>query len=65
MDILSLVNIWTPFTIYVASTTTDPAHYHDLVGATSQLYVLIGPSAEEYDLTGPASQLYILEGCRE
>jgi hypothetical protein len=66
MDILSLVDLWTPFTIYVASTTTpDPAYYHELVGATSQLYVLVGPSTERYDLAGPAATQYTLEGCRE
>jgi hypothetical protein len=59
MDILSLVNIWTPFTIYVA-----PSHWHDFVGASTQLYVLIGASTERYETTGPSGQQYILEGCR-
>jgi hypothetical protein len=64
MDILDILNLWTPFTIYVATTTTTPAHWHDLVGPGEQLYVLTGASAELYETVGPSEQLYILEGCR-
>lgn len=62
MDILSLLNLWTPFTIYVVTTTT-PAHWHDLLGPSEELYVLTGASTERYDTIGPSEQLYVLRGC--
>ena len=62
MDILSLLTIWTPYTIYVV-TTPAPAHWHDLVGPSEQLYVLTGASTELYETTGPSEQIYVLRGC--
>jgi hypothetical protein len=62
MDILGLLNLWTPFTVYAA---TDPGHYHDLVGPSKQLYVLTGASTEFYETIGPNEQLYVLRGCDE
>jgi len=62
MGILDLLDLWTPFAAYGAS--TDPSHWHDLMGASTQLYILAGASAEQYETAGPSAQLYILEGCR-
>lgn len=61
MRLNRIVNLWPPFTELVLL-RVDPTHYHALVGASSQLYVLIGSRVEAYNLDGASEQLYVIEG---
>lgn len=54
---------WLPTLGYSIGAPTPPAHWHDLVGSSQQLYVLTGASTELYDAIGPSEQLYVLRGC--
>lgn len=61
MKLTRIVNLWPPFTELVLL-RADPAHYHVLAGASSQLYVLIGSQVMAYNLDGASEQLYVIEG---
>lgn len=66
MQLTRLLNLWPPFdATQFIRVPESPAHYHELLGASTELYVLVGLTTEYHDLAGPASQLYSLEGCRE
>lgn len=63
MNLTQITSLWPPFggsTIIVQAEV--PAHYHELIGPSAQLYVLIGGSTAFYELTGPSESLYILRG---
>ena len=63
MTLLRITSLWPPFGVLYA--VPSPAHWHELVGPSEQLYVLTGGSTELYDMIGPSEQLYVLKGCDE
>ena len=65
MQLTRLLTLWPPFdaTAFIR-VPESPAHYHELIAASTQLYVLTGASTEQYETTGPSAQQYIVEGCR-
>lgn len=53
MKLVRLLTLWPPFGASQFIVIPEiPSHWHNLVGASEQLYVLTGASTELYDLRG-------------